>query len=123
MVRSVISLGSPISGDMEHSNAGRLYEFFNGKPDAAMEARLKSISTAPPVPTTSIYTKTDGVVAWKGSIQRPGKTPSENICVPASHVGLGVNPLVMFALADRLAQPEDKWTPFEAEGFSRFVFK
>jgi hypothetical protein len=29
----------------------------------------------------------------------------------------------MFALADRLAQPEDKWTPFEAEGFSRFVFK
>lgn len=123
MVRSVISLGSPISGDMEHSNAGLLYEFFNGKPDARMEARLKSISLAPPVPTTSIYTKTDGVVAWKGSIQRPGKTPSENICVPASHVGLGVNPLVMFALADRLAQPEGKWAPFEAEGLSRFVFK
>jgi len=123
MVRSVISLGSPISGDMEHSNAGRLYEFFNGKPDKKMEQRLKSISVAPPVPTTSIYTKTDGVVAWKGSIQRPGKSPSENICVPASHIGLGVNPLVMFALADRLAQPDGKWKPFEADGLKRFVFK
>ena len=88
-----------------------------------MEQRLKSISLAPPVPTTSIYTKTDGVVAWKGSIQRPGKTPSENICVPASHVGLGVNPLVMFALADRLAQAEGQWAPFEAEGLKRFIFK
>lgn len=123
MVRSVISLGSPISGDMEHSNAGRLYEFFNGKPDKTMEARLSTIAEAPPVPTTSIYTKTDGVVAWKGSIQRPGKTPSENICVPASHIGLGVNPLVMYALADRLAQAEDKWAPFEADGFKSLVFK
>ena len=123
MVRGVISLGSPISGDMDHSNAGRLYEFFNGKPDAKMETRLKSISIAPSVPTTSIYTKTDGVVAWKGSIQRPGKTPSENICVPASHIGLGVNPLVMYALADRLAQAEGKWAPFKAEGLKRFAFK
>ena len=123
MVRSVISLGSPISGDVEHSNAGRLYAVFNGKPSETMGARLDTISEAPPVPTTSIYTKTDGVVAWKGSIQRPGKTPSENICVPASHIGLGVNPLVMYALADRLAQPEGEWTPFEAEGLKRFIFK
>jgi len=123
MVRSVISLGSPISGELDHSNARKLYEYFNGKPDRKMQNRLASISVAPPVPTTSIYTKTDGVVAWKGSIQRPGKTPSENICVPASHIGLGVNPLVMYALADRLAQEESQWAPFEAEGLKRFVFK
>ncbi len=123
MVRSVISLGSPISGKMEHSNAGRLYELLNGKTDEKMQTRLDTIAEAPPVPTTSIYTKTDGVVAWKGSIQRPGKTPSENICVPASHIGLGVNPLVMYALADRLAQEEGQWAPFEADGLKRFVFK
>ena len=123
MVRSVISLGSPISGEMEHSNARRLYEMLKGKPDGKMKSRLKKIAKAPPVPTTSIYTKTDGIVAWKGSIQRPGKTPSENICVPASHIGLGVNPLVMFALADRLSQEEGKWTPFQADGLARFLFK
>lgn len=122
-VRGVISLGSPISGNVEHSNVGRLYEAINGKPTKAMEARLKTISEAPPIPTTSIYTKTDGIVAWKGSIQRPGKTPSENICVPASHIGLGVNPLVMYALADRLAQPDGEWTPFEVDGLKRFIFK
>jgi len=75
------------------------------------------------VPTTSIYTKTDGIVAWKGSIQRPGKTPTENICVPASHIGLGVNPLVMYALADRLSQKDGAWKPFEADGLKRIVFK
>lgn len=123
IIRTVISLGSPISGEMEHSNARRLYQALNGKPDSNFRARLATISQAPPVPTTSIYTKTDGIVAWKGSIQRPGKTPSENICIPASHIGLGVNPLVMYALADRLAQPEDKWTPFEAKGLKKFVFR
>ena len=122
-VRSVISLGSPISGDPDHSNAGRLFKYFNGEPDAEMLARMKSMSIAPPVPTTSIYTKADGVVAWKGSIQRKSKTPSENIEVPASHIGLGVNPLVMYAIADRLAQAKDEWAPFEMSGMKRFIFK
>lgn len=123
IVRGVISLGSPISGDVEHSNVGRLYEAINGKPTEAMKARLETISEAPPVPTTSIYTKTDGIVAWKGSIQRPGNTQSENICVPASHIGLVMNPLVIYAVADRLAQPDGDWTPFEAGGLKRFVFR
>lgn len=123
LVRSVISLGSPISGNPDHSNAGRLFEYFNGKPDAETLERMKSMNIAPPVPTTSIYTKTDGVVAWKGSIQRASKTPSENIQVPASHCGLGFNPLVMYAIADRLAQPEGKWAPFERTGARRLIFR
>lgn len=121
-VRCVISLGSPISGDPDHSNAGRLFKYFNGEPDAGMLERMKTMNIAPPVPTTSIYTKTDGIVAWKGSIQRASKTPSENIKVPASHIGLGVNPLVMYAIADRLAQPDGEWTPFEKSGFKGLFF-
>lgn len=122
-VRSVISLGSPISGDPDHSNAGQLFKYFNGEPDAEMLDRMKAMNIAPPVPTTSIYTKADGIVAWKGSVQREGKTPSENIEVPASHIGLGVNPLVMYAIADRLAQAEGAWKPFKMLGARRFVFK
>lgn len=123
LVRSVISLGSPISGDPDHSNAGRLFKHFNGEPDAEMLTRMQSMNTAPPVPTSSIYTKTDGIVAWKGSIQRQSETPSENIQVPASHIGLGVNPLVMYAIADRLAQSKGTWEPFDMSGARRFVFK
>lgn len=121
-VRSVITLGSPISGELEHSNARRLYQAINGHPEETMQDRMSTISEAPPVPTTSIFTKTDGIVAWKGSIQRPGKTPSENIQVHASHCGLGVNPFVMCAIADRLSQPEGQWTPFDNSGLKRLAF-
>lgn len=122
MVRSVISLGSPISGDIEHSNAHRLYDAINGKPSDDMRKRLASLNTPPPVPTTSIYTKTDGIVAWQGSIQKPSPL-TENIRVPASHVGLGVNPLVMYAIADRLSQAEGEWKPFQADGIKSLLFR
>jgi pimeloyl-ACP methyl ester carboxylesterase len=118
-VRSVISLGSPISGDMDHTNANRLYEFLNGAPSADMQARMARLSDAPPVPTTSVYTKSDGIVAWRGSVQKAGDR-TENIRVPASHCGLGVNPLVMYVLADRLAQAEGNWSAFEAPRFTPF---
>lgn len=121
-VRSVITLGSPISGDLDHSNARGLYEFFNGSPNEEMQDRLTTIAEAPPVPTTSIYTKTDGIVAWRGSIQKPSDQ-TENIEVPASHIGLGVNPLVMYVIANRLAQAEDQWAPFDSSGLKSVIFK
>lgn len=122
MVRSVITLGSPISGDVEHSNAHRFYDAINGQPSEEMKQRLASLNTPPPVPTTSIYTKTDGIVAWRGSIQKDAPQ-TENIRVPASHVGLGVNPLVMYAIADRLSQKDGQWAPFEREGWKALLFR
>lgn len=121
-VRSVISLGSPISGDRDQTSAARLYEFINGQESEDLAERMAGLSEAPPVPTTSIYTKSDGVVSWKGSIQEPGPQ-TENIRVPASHMGLGVNPIVMYAIADRLAQPEGEWAPFDSSGLKRLVFR
>lgn len=124
-VRLVISLGSPISDDRGHTNAARLFEWLNGKePEPVQRGMFTGLDVAPPVPTTSILTKTDGVVAWRGSVQ--AKTDSaeqtENIEVVASHLGLGVNPAVMLAIADRLSQPEGSWRPFEARGLARAVF-
>lgn len=122
-VRLVISLGSPISDDRSHTNAARLFEFFNGKePEVMQGGRFEGLDIAPPVPTTSILTKTDGVVHWRGSVQQPGPSPSENIEVYASHVGLGVNPSVMIAIADRLAQPEGEWMPFEPNLAQQWMF-
>lgn len=122
-VRLVISLGSPISDDRSHTNAARLFEFFNGKePDVMKGGRFEGLDIAPPVPTTSILTKTDGVVHWRGSVQKPSKTPTENIEVYASHVGLGVNPSVMIAIADRLAQGEGEWMPFEPTIAQQWMF-
>lgn len=124
-VRSVISLGSPITNNRRYSSARHLFEAINGretKPET--EGRYGDLGSAPPVPTTSIFTKWDGIVNWRGSIQYPEPgADTENIVVPSSHVGLGVSPLVMVAIADRLSQPENEWTPFERSGWREFVYK
>ncbi|MEQ1726501.1 MAG: alpha/beta hydrolase [Sphingopyxis sp.] len=122
-VRLVISLGSPISNDRGHSNARGLFEYLNGKhPEPIREGRFRDLGEAPPVPTTSILTKSDGVVAWRGSVQKPGPM-TENIEIHASHIGLGVNPLAMVAIADRLAQAEGAWKPFDRSGLRRLFFR
>ncbi|MEM6535376.1 MAG: alpha/beta fold hydrolase [Pseudomonadota bacterium] len=123
-VRMVISMGSPIANNRRFSSARNLYESINGESEKTIpNERFEQLHRAPPMPTTSIMTKTDGIVAWKGSIQYPCAHPqTENIIVPASHIGLGVNPVVMVALADRLAQPEGEWTPFDRSGWREFVF-
>jgi pimeloyl-ACP methyl ester carboxylesterase len=124
-VRQVISLGSPISDDRNHTNATRLFEYLNGKdPEPLRDGHFQGLGKAPPVPTTSILTRTDGIVHWRGSVQHPdlGHAETENIEVHASHVGLGVNPSVMIALADRLAQPQGAWAPFKAKLSQRWMF-
>lgn len=122
-VRLVISLGSPISDNRAHTNVARIFEFFNGKdPEVMRDGRFTGLDVAPPVPTTSILTKTDGVVHWRGSVQKPSRTPTENIEVYASHLGLGVNPSVMIAIADRLAQEEGEWMPFEPSLGQQWMF-
>jgi extradiol dioxygenase family protein len=66
------------------------------------------------MPTSSIFSRTDGVVAWQASQQAPCEVNphTENIEVLASHVGLGLNPSTWWVLADRLAQADGNWTPF-----------
>lgn len=120
-VRSVITLGTPFSGHPRATNAWRIYELASGE---RVDARADTfdLKTAPPVPTTSIYSRTDGIVAWQCSVQAPGQGQTENIEVQASHVGLGVNPAVLYAVADRLALPEGQWVPFDTSGLKRFVF-
>ncbi|MFT7524903.1 MAG: pimeloyl-ACP methyl ester carboxylesterase [Arenicella sp.] len=121
-VRCVISMGSPISGAATRSNAKDLFQAINGNPGEYRGGRFQDTNQPPPVPTTSIYTKTDGIVHWESSVQRGSYPQTENIEVLASHLGLGVNALVMMAVADRLAQPEGDWVPFDRSGFKRLVF-
>ena len=83
---------------------------------------MAEIRKPPPVPTTSIYSRTDGIVAWRCSLNDPGPL-AENIEVPASHVGMGMNPLALYAVADRLAQPVGRWQPFDVSGPRRLFFR
>lgn len=116
MVRYVVTLGSPFANDVRATNATRLYEALSGETvDHDPELR-EAISGDLPVPTTSIYSRADGVVNWRTCLLRPSAT-AENIEVYlASHVGLGVNPAALWAVADRLAQPEGQFRQFDRSG-------
>ena len=82
---------------------------------------LGRVPEPPPVPSTCIYSRTDGVVPWQCSIEKPSDT-TENIRVEGSHLGMGFHPAVLWAVADRLAQPEGEWRPFKARGLTRLLF-
>ena len=41
----------------------------------------------------------------------------------SSHLGLGAHPAALYAIADRLAQPEGHWEPFHREGWRRLVYR
>ena len=116
MVRSVVTLGSPFAGDVRATNATPLYEALSGESVAENSELLKAIAGDLPVPATSIYSRTDGIVNWRTSLVRPSAT-AENIEVHlASHIGLGVNPAALWAVADRLAQAEGEFSHFDRSG-------
>lgn len=122
LVRCVVTLGTPFTGHPRATNAWRFFEMVSGQTVADDRALMAQIRQAPPVPTTSIYSRTDGVVAWRCSVNEPSPL-AENIEVQASHIGLGVNPVALYALADRLAQPDGAWRPFEPKGTRRWFYK
>jgi pimeloyl-ACP methyl ester carboxylesterase len=114
-VRQVVTLGSPFGlaprgGD--DTPAARLYRSY-----APTHARGRAtagrarISRPLPVPSTSVYSRWDGVVNWRACLQEVTAT-SENVAVHAGHLGMGVDPAVLWVVADRLAQRKGDWQPF-----------
>lgn len=112
IVRSVITLGSPFRlaapiGMMPQRHNPQDWAAASGDPFFIGRMRV-----APPVPTTSIYSKEDGIVNWQASLEENSQM-SENIEVPSTHFGLPLNPFVLYAVADRLAQKPDSFAPFQ----------
>lgn len=120
-VRCVVTLGTPFTGHPRATNAWRFYEIVSGQlvHDAML---MEQIRQAPPVPTTSIYSRTDGIVAWQCSLNEPAPRV-ENIEVQASHLGMGLNPLALYAVADRLSQDPARWKPFDVLGARRWFYR
>lgn len=115
-VRSVITFGAAFAGSHKSTNAWRLYKLTNGR-KIEQASEHYDLPVAPTVPTSSICSRSDGLVAWQASIQAPdqAKPVTENIEFIASRIGLGLNASACRAMADHLAQAEGDWKSF-AEG-------
>jgi len=125
-VRQVVTLGSPFSSQgPEATNAvvARLFQYMSGMtPEEMRDQMLATLEQPMPVPATAIYSKSDGVVHWSSCLDLEGPQ-TENVEIIGSHSGMAHNPLVYHVLADRLAQPEGEWRPFErAEGCRALLF-
>jgi pimeloyl-ACP methyl ester carboxylesterase len=110
-VRQVITIGSPVAGTAQHTNVAWLYRLLSGRHAHVDRRRVRRLRDAPPVPTTSIYSRSDGVVAWR-ACRLPRAERTENIEVESSHLGLVFHPAVLAIVADRLSQREGRWQPY-----------
>ena len=122
-IRSVISLGSPFSRDPDASNITNLYEFLTGEGPTPQEKRtglvpgeFDRLAGDLPMPATSIYSRSDGVVNWRCCLLRRNERAENIEVIGASHLGLGFNAAVGWAIADRLAQDEGTFAPFRRGG-------
>lgn len=112
-VRQVVTLATPFHSLGGANHAGTIFKMLGGDTSqltAELQARL---SERPPVPTTSIYSETDGMVSWRGCLERPAPRV-ENVAVHASHLGMASHPGALHVVADRLAQPEGAWRPYKS---------
>lgn len=122
-VRQVITMGSPFR--MEHPDQAPAYKAYERLThfhvDPSELPPPESVRPSLPCPTTTVYSRWDGLVSWRACLEADGER-RENVAVYSSHLGYGHNPAVLWLLADRLAQPEGTWAPFRPPPMARCLY-
>ena len=104
-VRQVITLGTPFNWTQDHTNVAWLMRLLKGESaeiSPALGARLRE---PPSVPTVSVYSRGDGVVAWQSCRHGRPLRHVQDFEVEGSHLGMGWNPEVLRVVGDSLARP------------------
>jgi hypothetical protein len=123
-VRQVITLGSPFAMqdprrqsrvDGPYRRLSHLHA--DGARLPTSEQRARPIG----VPSTSVYSRLDGVVSWQ-ACREPENQNHQNVEVRCSHIGFGVDPATLWLIADRLAVPLGQHYPFRPPPLLRPVY-
>jgi hypothetical protein len=109
-VRTVVTLGSPFRPVPGHESHAAPFARLWGTDGPG--ARSAGDERPLPVPSTSVFSRTDGIVPWQACVNA-GSGPHETIEVVGSHCGLGHHPAVLLVVADRLAQTPGDWQPMQ----------
>ncbi|MGA1371476.1 MAG: alpha/beta fold hydrolase [Pseudomonadales bacterium] len=110
-VRSVVTLGSPIRSGLTGTRIGPWVATASGVSARRVSSWFDERSQRQiKVPVTSIYSRSDGVVAWKAC--RDDVTPGlRHREVESSHIGLVANAAVYRAVAEALGSVHQHATP------------
>ena len=99
----MITLGSPVVGGSKYTAVAGFYRR-QGIDLDAIEAEVEARNRLPlATPVTAIYSRSDGVVAWRACID-PYSPQVDHVEVAATHLGLGFSPRVFEIIAERLAR-------------------
>lgn len=123
MIRQVITMGSPfkLTEDTLDHLPEAIYKFhdrLSPREELTDELDASAWGASPPVPSTSLFSKRDGLAPWAFCLDHRDEQ-SENVQVAGSHAGMTFNPLMYYVIADRLAQPADNWRHFEPQVWLR----
>jgi pimeloyl-ACP methyl ester carboxylesterase len=124
LVRQVITLGTPFGDPRATSIYAAMERVYKADVSAVMLRQWSDFTFEGDlqVPVTALYSYSDGFVGV--DIARIPEHPLvDNIAVMASHVGFPFNPLVRALLAERLAQAEDDWQPYDKVLLRPFIHK
>lgn len=123
LVRQVVTIVSPFrhrSGD--DNRMARLLSRVNVAETDHFQGLPREEDRAPlPMPSASIYSKSDGLIDWRSCLEVPGDR-RDDIEVRSSHLGAGTNVAVAVAVLNRLDQPAQAWTPFRPPLAARPLF-
>jgi len=108
-IRQVITIGTPFNAEADLTHVGWLFRLLSGTPSVLEPALSRRLRTPPPMRTTSIYSRSDGVVAWQTCRHDKRSRLVQDIEVGGSHIGMGWNRDVLAAVADRLGQQPGRW--------------
>lgn len=109
-VRLVITLCSPFRLPTA-TNVEIPYRLLSPLHSRDVKRLTAALAEPPPVPTTAIYTRSDGIVAWQSCIDEPAPL-HENVELRGTHSTIASNPAALAVIADRLAQPEGEWRAY-----------
>ena len=103
-IDEVITMGTPITGGPKYTAPGQQYIKSHGVDIEELEALiLERNQMGLTQPVTSIYSKSDGIVAWEAALDIYNKH-AQNIEVSSTHLGMGVNAQVWLTVANVLSK-------------------
>lgn len=105
LVRSVVTMGSPVVGGPRHTKAGPFYQNVLKKDLDEIERKIEERDQRLiRIPVSALYSRRDRVVQWWACIDRRNRRV-RHIEVDASHLSLGFDPKVLRVVADEIRKP------------------
>ena len=103
-LRQVITIATPFNSSADDLSASWLSSFLGGSAASLDPTWIERFRSPPPIPTTSIYSRSDGVVAWETCRHDKRSHLVQDVEVDGSHMGMCWNREVLNIVADRLAE-------------------